>query len=226
VDDHPLCERAALRVAGAIGIALLALSPRPSRALHLLDERLSLEHAASRPPELHASRAPKSGSLDFDLLGQPPPVVQQDDSRMRLRRRMLSAHQGVGLGLVALELGTTVVGQLNYNDRFGSDPPSTARYQNAHAALAYSTLGVFAVNGLIALLAPSPKARTYRMDRVMVHRIGMGLATAGMIAQGVLGAYTREREGRLDQQRLARAHLAVGYATAAAFGVAVGAIVF
>jgi hypothetical protein len=34
------------------------------------------------------------------------------------------------------------------------------------------------------------------------------------------------REGYLDQERYATAHLAIGYATFAAVGVAVGALVF
>lgn len=210
-----------------MALALLALSPRSAEALHLLDEPLSLERPSPDRAALHASKPPVADpSLDFDLLGKPPPVARQDDASMKLRRRMLSLHQGVGLGLAALELGTTVVGQLNYSDRFGSDPPATARYQATHAALAYGTLGVFAVNGIVALLAPRPKERTYAMDRIMVHRIAMALATAGMIAQGALGVYTHQREGYLDQQRLARTHLVVGYATFAAFGVGVGAIVF
>jgi hypothetical protein len=222
----PRSRRSRAVAAAALALlALLALFPRAAGALHLLDEPLSLERPSPDRAALHAS-TPADPSLDFDLLGKPPPVARQDDASMKLRRRMLSLHQGVGLGLAALELGTTVVGQLNYSDRFGSNPPSTARYQATHAALAYGTLGVFAVNGIVALLAPRPKERTYAMDRVMVHRIAMGLATAGMIAQGALGVYTHQREGYLDQQRLARAHLAVGYATFAAFGVGVGVLVF
>jgi hypothetical protein len=47
-----------------------------------------------------------------------------------------------------------------------------------------------------------------------------------MLAQGVLGIYTRERLGYLDQERLATAHLVVGYATLAAVLTGVGALVF
>jgi hypothetical protein len=220
------------RTARAGLLAAAVLAPLAARGAPLLEEGLSLEHGQPKRPDLvvaAASAAPKArkSSLDFDLLGAPPPTMRIDDGAMKLRRSMLNTHQGVGLGLVVLELGTTIVGQLNYNDRFGSsNPPATARYQSAHAALAYTTLGAFAVNGLLALLAPRPPGRTYGFDRVMVHRIGMAAAAAGMLTQGVLGAATRSREGRLDQAQLARAHLAVGYATFAAFGVAVGALVF
>jgi hypothetical protein len=54
----------------------------------------------------------------------------------------------------------------------------------------------------------------------------MAVATAGMLAQGLLGIQTARREGYLDKQDYGRAHLAVGYATLAAMGVAVGVIVF
>jgi hypothetical protein len=136
---------------------------------------------------------------------------------------MLTVHQGVGLGLLGLQLATTTVGQLNYSDRFGG--PDTARYKLSHKVLAYSTLGLFAVNGAIALLAPSP-GTPRKLDRVMVHRLSMLAAAAGMAAQAVLGIRTRERVGRLDQERLATVHLAVGYATLAAVLTGVGAIVF
>ncbi|HEY6100038.1 MAG TPA: hypothetical protein VIW03_11445 [Anaeromyxobacter sp.] len=219
--------RLLIRLTAGVSLALAALCPPSARAFPLLDAPLSLDPTLPRASPLLAAAPGPGRSLDFDLLGAPPPVAREDDAGMKLRRRMLSLHQGVGLGLAALELGTTVVGQLNYSDRFGSDPAATARYQRAHAALAYGTLGVFAVNGLIGLLAPRPKPRpAYGLDRVMVHRIGMAAAAAGMLTQGVLGVYTRQREGRLDQAQLARTHLAIGYATFAAFGIAVGALVF
>jgi hypothetical protein len=172
-----------------------------------------------------ARAKPEEPPLDFDLLGEPEPGPKPpDDRRLRLRRRMLTAHQGVGIGLVGLQLATTVVGQLNYSDRFPSGP-DTARYQASHRYLAYSTLAVFAVNGALALFAPSSKAPR-RMDRVMAHRIAMFTAAAGMLTQGILGVATRERVGRLDQERYATAHLVVGYATLAAVGTGVAVLVF
>jgi hypothetical protein len=54
----------------------------------------------------------------------------------------------------------------------------------------------------------------------------MALATAGMIAQAVYGIQTRNREGYLDQQDIAKTHLLLGYGTLAATGIAVGALVF
>ncbi len=229
------------RILAAAALAA-ALVPAPGRALSLLQgdlvpgrpaPDLSLALAAEKPATegggASAPAAPAPApSLDFDLLPEPPPVAPNPaDGSMRLRRRMLRLHQGIGLGLVALQLSTTAVGQLNYSDRFGgSAPPSTARYQATHAVLAYATLGAFAVNGAIALLAPRPPGkRSQGVDRVTVHKLGMLAAAAGMVAQGALGIYTREREGYLNQQHYAQVHLAIGYATLAAVSVAVGALV-
>jgi hypothetical protein len=181
------------------------------------------------PPAAEPDRDAEPGaprpSLDFDLLGAAkPPPERPDAGALRLRRRMLGVHQGLGLGLLGLQLATTVVGQLNYSDRFAGGP-DTARYRRSHQALAYATLGLFVVNGAVALLAPSAKGPR-KLDRVMVHRVAMFTAAAGMAAQVVLGLQTRDRVGRLDQERLATRHLAVGYVTLAAVLAGVGAIVF
>ena len=53
-----------------------------------------------------------------------------------------------------------------------------------------------------------------------------GAAAAGMLAQGVLGVYTSQREGYLNQEQFAKMHLAIGYGTLAAMTVGVGALVF
>ena len=220
----------------AVLTAILAL-PAVGRAdPRLLDEPLRVT-AASAPDlsvrgvllaQVEAAKPAAggdAGGMDFDLLGEAkPPPDAADAGALRLRRQMLTAHQVIGFGLLATQLATTIAGQLNYSDKFGSSP--TARYQMTHAALAYTDLALFALNGAIALLAPSPVKRSWQMDRVMVHRIAMFTAAAGMLAQGVLGVYTSQREGYLNQEQFAKMHLAIGYGTLAAMTVGVGALVF
>ncbi|HEX9052218.1 MAG TPA: hypothetical protein VF841_16940 [Anaeromyxobacter sp.] len=212
----------------ALTVLALALAPRPARALPLLDEQLSLE--GGRRPDLAVALAaapPPGDPMDFDLLGKPPPPpdTSAEDARMRRRHRLLQIHQRVGLAMGTLELATVVTGQLNYDDKFGT--ANTGRYVLTHKVLAYSTFGLFAVGGTLALLAPRPADKPDRgWDRVRVHKLGMLLATAGMVAQAVVGIETRNREGYLDQKQLARTHLAIGYATLACTGIAVGALVF
>ncbi len=232
-----------LHIAASLALAAVLLAPLPARALRLLDEELSLDGdpapdlrvASAAAPAAAASSAAaatttaapaRDPSLDFDLLGTPPPVVASPyDAVLKRRRSMLNVHQGLGLALVGLQLSTTVMGQLNYSDLYGPNP--TARFRTTHQVLAYTTLGVFAANGLIALLAPrDPLKRSDGFDRTTLHKIGMAVAAAGMVAQGVLGAVTHARDGYLDQPAYARAHLILGYATFAAVSVAVGSIVF
>jgi len=206
-------------------LALLAALPHPAAAGPLLGEELTL--GRERPRLLAAAQKTTDPALDFDLLGKPPPPrVQVDDGVLKRRRWMLDLHQTAGLGLLALQLATTVTGQLNYLDKYGGNAPVTGRYEATHTVLSFSTLGVFALNGGLALLAPGLPQEKTTYDRLTLHKVGMALATAGMLAQGVVGVRADLREGRTDQARLARTHLVIGYATLAAVGVAVGALVF
>lgn len=225
MDFRPPARQPAL----AAGLAALALAaaPRPARALHLLDDALSLDRGGARPDLVVAlAAAPPPASLDFDLLGTPTaPAPVKDDGRMKKRKSMLQWHQRIGLGIVGMEVATVVVGQLNYNDKFGT--ANTGKYELTHAALAYSTFALFAAGGTLALLAPRPPGKPNRgWDRMRVHKIGMALATLGMVAQAVYGIQTRNREGYLDKEDIAQKHLVLGYATLAFTGVAVGALVF
>jgi hypothetical protein len=208
-------------------VALLLLAaPRPAAAGALLEDELRLD--LGRPVLLALATTPPDPSLDFDLLGKPKAPAQQiDDAALKRRRGMLDLHQKIGLGLVALQAATTVVGQLNYSDKYGGrSPPVTGRYELSHTVLAYSTLGVFAVNGAIALLAPGSQVKKKAWDRTTLHKVAMAVAAAGMAAQGVVGIWADRREGYLDQKRLATTHLVIGYATLVAVGVGVGVIAF
>jgi hypothetical protein len=195
-------------------------------ALPLLQGELSLGHGAQPGLRVALADPPPPGPMDFDLLGDAPKTqLPPEDGSQRTRRRMLTWHQGIGIGLMGLQLATTVVGQLNYNDKFGVD--NTGKYTETHAILAYSNLAAFAVTGALALFAPRAKGpKPQGAGRVTIHRVGMAVATAGMVAQVLLGIQTARREGYLDKEDYGRAHLVVGYTTLAAMSVAVGALVF
>jgi len=210
----------------AVALLLAALPVGAAARLLLLDEELR-EGAASEQKEKPAgdqgTTPKKPDSLDFDLLGEPEKPPQVDEHALRLRRTMLTWHQGVGLGMFALQLATTVVGQLNYNDKFGG--ANTGKYVQPHAVLAFSTLATFAATGALALLAPAPIKRSEGFDRVSLHKLSMLAATAGMLTQAALGIWTQSREGYLNQQGIGTAHLVVGYVTLAAVAVGIGALV-
>lgn len=229
----------AIALAALPGAALADLTPEPELRLTLDGPLLAAagtpapdatqpgQAKEAKPSAKPAAPAkPIDTSLDFDLLGAPAaPQVRFDDEAMKRRRTMLDLHQKIGLGLVGLQLATTVVGQLNYNDKYGAHPPVTGKYQLTHAVLAYSTLAVFAVNASIALFAPASPVKKEHYDRLTVHKVAMALAAAGMVAQGVVGIHARQREGYVDQAGIAKTHLVIGYATLAAVAVGVGALV-
>ncbi len=181
---------------------------------------------AAPPPAATRDSAP---DLGFDLLGPDKAAAQPtavEDAQVKKRRTLLTIHPLLGIGLVAAETATVVVGQLNYNDKFGGGPGSD-RYRMSHRILAFTTGGLFVATGLVALLAPNPLGKEHQgVDRVLLHKIGMVTASAGMLAQIILGIYTARREGYQNQKSLAQTHLDIGYGTLAATYIAVGTIVF
>lgn len=180
---------------------------------------------ALAPPEQPGTDDP---DLNFDIPATlaPQQEVSSRDSQLSLRRGMLVGHQALGFGLLAIDLGATIVGQLNYNDHFVSGAP-TFRYQSAHRTLAWATVATFVATGALAVFAPSPTRRVSQgFDRVALHKWCMASATAAMVAQAALGMATAGREGQLNQQDLGKAHLAIGYFTFAALAIGFGALVF
>jgi hypothetical protein len=179
-----------------------------------------------KPPEQKPGEAPPpQTSLDFDLLGEPKPAFIVDEAALKRRRTLLNLHQAAGLGMFAIALANTVVGQLNYSDRFAGGP-STGKYEMAHQITAYATVAAFVGTGLLAVFAPNPIPKSGGFDRVTAHKIAMYTAAAAMAAEVVLGIYTAGREGYLNQPDYAAAHLGLGYFTFAAISVGVGVIVF
>jgi hypothetical protein len=221
--------------------ALLAL-PCAARAAPLLDEGLrppdlgapslslydagTLVAQASQPAKPAAKPAkPPPSSLDFDLLGAETAAPKVDDKALKKRRAMLNAHQLIGFGIGALELATVVVGQLNYDDKFNG--PNTNKYKQTHQILAWTTVGLFLVNGTLALLAPDPLKTPHKgWDRTTTHKVAMFTALGLMLLEGALGYYTTTREGNLDQQTVTTVHLGLGYGALLATGIGVGALVF
>ena len=65
-----------------------------------------------------------------------------------------------------------------------------------------------------------------RLDTAMLHRIAMGVATAGLATQIVLGFVTAGKGGSLSQRDFALAHQFVGYSTFGASAVGFGVLLF
>jgi cytochrome b561 len=208
--------------------ALLALCARAEP--RLLQEDLHASVLASGMPLLDLSvqaAAQSPGGLDFDLLGEAPPAPQTESAAMGRRRWMMKTHQAVGMALLGTQLATTVVGQLNYNDKFAATPNNSNQYKTSHQVLAWANVSLFAINGGLGLFAPDPPGKKdVGFDRVKLHKWSMAVAAVGMLGQAALGLYTVSREGYENQKSYAQAHLVLGYTTLAAMGVGAGAIIF
>jgi hypothetical protein len=177
------------------------------------------------PPPLTlvpAPAPPPAASDDFDLLA-PAPVLDAAqlaqakvlEEKLATRRTMLGVHQIAGFVNLAGVTAAVVLGQLNYNDKYagGGD---TEKYIKPHAIAAYGSAAIFTATGLLALLAPSPIDQPTRLSTATVHKACMAVATAGMVAQVVLGIVAAGKQGNISQRDFALAHQVVGYTTAVA----------
>ena len=181
---------------------------------------------------MQGAPAGQSGSEDVDLLPKPaapdPQAVarqQELERQLQSRRKMLQLHQ-VGGMLTLASLGATVIfGQLNYNDKYGGGG-DTGQWYNWHKYTALTAAAVFAATGALAVFAPSPLEKPSRLDTAMLHKISMGVATAGMVTQIALGFVTASKSGSTSQRDLALAHQIVGYTTFAATAVGFGVLTF
>jgi hypothetical protein len=186
------------------------------------------------PPAVPPAPSAAGGDFNFELgpRGQLPAsslTASQEvalTERVQSRRRILQAHQAIGFVTLVGLAATLVIGQLNYLDKYGNNGADTGRFYNAHLGLAGATTALFATTGILALAAPNPYRKPVRFDAALVHKLSMALATAGMVAEAVLGPITASREGKLDQRDWALAHLVTGYATFGFMATGVMAFVF
>jgi hypothetical protein len=163
---------------------------------------------------------------DVDLL---PPEKKPDlqaqhelESKLALRRKMLQAHQFGGYLTVAAVGTTVVLGQLNYADKYGGGG-DTGKYYQWHKWAGFTTAAIFFTTASLAIFAPSPIEKHGGVDTITLHKIATAVATAGIIAQIILGPIVASKQGEISQRDWALAHQIVGYTTAVA--TAAGAIV-
>jgi hypothetical protein len=174
---------------------------------------------AAPPAGQPEGRTPAPPDQDFDLLA--PRKAPDEATRARdvelmhqlsRRRTMLQLHQLGGYATMATLTAAVVLGQVNYLDKYGGGG-DTGRWMTPHAIAAYTAAGVFTATGLLAILAPSPLDQPLRVDTATLHKIAMAVATAGMLAQVVLGPITGSKEGQLSQRDFVLAHQIIGYTT-------------
>ncbi len=165
----------------------------------------------------------KPAGLDFQFFGPEGAAstthsaeeIANASELSKTRRHRLVVHQVLGLTTWAFMAATCVIGQLNYNDLYGGGSGRGA-YMMPHRLLAYSTAGLFTATGIYALLAPQPYKKPLKLDTGLIHRIAAIGATAGMVAEVVLGfitARTADAGNSNGIAQMAKAHQVVGWTT-------------
>jgi hypothetical protein len=171
-----------------------------------------------------AAQPDKPAGLDFKffepedaaLVGANSAANSADISEQSKRRRhRLETHQFLGLTTWAFMAASCIIGQLNYNDLYGGGS-GRGGYMMPHRLLVYSTAGLFTATGIYALLAPQPYKKPLKFDTGLLHRIAAIGATAGMVAEVVLGfitARTADSGNSSGIKQTAEIHNAIGWTT-------------
>jgi hypothetical protein len=191
-------------------------------------EAASLPAAAAdkKLPDSAAVQVPsdKPAGLDFEFFGPDSAGAPGADSsansshiseQAKTRRHRLGVHQFLGLTTWAFMAASCVIGQLNYNDLYAGGS-GRGGYMMPHRLLVYSTTGLFTATGIYALLAPQPYKKPLKFDTGLVHRVAAIGATAGMVAQVVLGfitARTADAGNPSGLKQMAMVHDLVGWTT-------------
>jgi hypothetical protein len=193
------------------------------------------QHETATPAPAAGTLDAQAPKLDFNFFDEPAktgPVSPanggaEDDTAAlaRTRRHRLEVHQILGMTTWGLMLAASVVGQLNYNNLYGGGSGS-GTYLMPHRLLTYSTAIMFSITAGYALFAPKPYPKPLKFDTGLIHRIAVIGASAGMVAQMVLGfitARTADSGNGTNLQRDAKIHGIIGWTTLG-FMTAAGAV--
>jgi hypothetical protein len=202
-----------------------------ARALFLL---LSVAGAAGAqtpsPPSTPTAAPPAAtGADEIDLLPpeKPPDAAtlarrKEINDKIRRRRTMLELHQLAGFATLASLTVAVTLGQLDYLDKYAGGGDS-GRWIAPHAVASYTAAAIFTGTALLAVFAPNPTEKPFRLDTATLHKVAMSIATLGYASQIVLGILAARSEGsqaspaaRLRQRDFALAHQIIGYTTFAA----------
>jgi hypothetical protein len=166
----------------------------------------------------------KPAGLDFEFFGPEDATSSATDSADKIanasalsqkRRHRLETHQLLGLTTWAFMAASCIIGQLNYNDLYGGGS-GRGSYMMPHRLLVYSTAGLFTATGIYVLLAPQPYKKPLKFDTGLIHRVAAIGATAGMVAEVVLGfitARTADSGNPSGISQMAKIHDVVGWTT-------------
>lgn len=181
--------------------------------------------------------AAPASNLDFDLFdGTPAPAVPaalnpELEAQVTSRRALLHTHQILGISTLAAMAMTTLLGQLNYHDLYGSGGRN-GYFMWPHRVSMAATTTLFATTGTYAMLAPEPYEGAVEdrgVSTATVHKTFTALSTLGMLTQIGLGFVTARKADAGNPnglKKMAQIHELVGYGTFGCLAVAGAAWVF
>ena len=192
------------------------------------------EAPVAAPPVPLAPAAPAPGKMDFDLFKDDPAPAAAPamDPKLGLeierRRSMLETHQILGLTTLGVMAATCVLGQLDYNDMYGSGHAGSGNYLWPKRVGAYATTGLFISTAVFSVFAPVPfEKHSEGLDRITIHKIAVIGASLGMAAQMGLGIVAaRSADAGHQRESMAQAHMIVGWSTLALMTTAAATWVF
>lgn len=172
----------------------------------------------TKPPAGNPASPPTLGDLGF-----PPAQTQgnpQEQARLDRRSHMLKMHQRLGLITTVPLLATVISGSF----AGGRQTSSTAR--DLHVGLGSLAGGLYFTTAYYAIFAPKV-AGTQARGPIRVHKALAWIHGPGMILTPILGVMAFDQKSRGEKVHgIASAHGAVGYVTAAAFGLAIVSVSF
>lgn len=174
--------------------------------------------AQSQPPPPSPNPAPPSLP---DLF--PPSQTQgnaQAQARLDKRSQMLKIHQRLGLITTIPLLATVISGS------FAGGKHPNASDRDIHAGLGAATAGLYFSTAYFSIFAPRiPGTKT--RGPIRLHKALAWIHGPGMILTPILGVMAFDQLNKGEKVHgIAKAHGAVGYVTAAAYGAAIVSVSF
>lgn len=174
-----------------------------------------------QPPQTNPPPKPQQPSLGD--LGFPTSATQpnpQQQARLNKRSYMLKMHQRLGLITIVPLAATVITGS------FAGGRAKQSDMRDVHAALGGVSGGLYFATAYFSIFAPRI-AGTKARGPIRLHKALAWIHGPGMVLTPILGvmAFNQKNAGE-KVHGIASAHGAVGYVTAAAFGLAVASVTF
>jgi len=212
-------QRALARAIAAFSstVFLAEIERPPLESVALFPNQAQGNPQQAQPPATNPA-APSLGDLGF-----PPAQTQgnpEEQARLDQRSHMLKIHQRLGLVTTIPLLATVITGS------FAGGKSTSSTTRDLHAALGSVTGGLYFTTAYFSIFAPRVPG-TQTRGQIRLHKALAWIHGPGMILTPILGAMAFEQKSRGEKiHGAASAHGAVGYVTAAAYGLAIASVSF